>query len=124
MATSEEKERLRADRERVEAELEEIFLTFKGEGALLEIKRRGLDKAPSYLAYCKEQERRWSWRGGCGGKVNRYTFFGWLWLGLWIFALVRSWGAGWGWFLFWLILGPIIIATTMGLLGLSEQKRF
>ena len=49
--------------------------------------------------------------------------FGWVWLAVWIYALVRAWDAGIGWFIFWLVIGPFVIATVMGLLGLPGRRR-
>ncbi len=49
---------------------------------------------------------------------------GWVWLAGWIYALVRAWDAGIGWFIFWLVIGPFIIATVMGLLGLPGRRQY
>lgn len=66
------------------------------------------------------------WRRSQRGKFFRNAgeiLLGWIFVGVWVYALVRSWHAGIGWFLFWLILGPVVIATTMGCLGLGTRRQ-
>ena len=48
--------------------------------------------------------------------------FSWIFIAVWIYALIQAWDAGIGWFIFWLVLGPFIIATVMGFLGMGQRR--
>jgi Flp pilus assembly protein TadB len=100
--------------ESLDAEILEVTRSMPQEEARRELDRRGLTERSRRMV--ERQYRRKRLRS------SWFMLLGWVWLGIWIYALVRAWHAGIGWFLFWLILGPVIIATAMGLLGLRERR--
>jgi hypothetical protein len=105
-----------ADEATLEAEIERITQEFSGTEWAEELERSGINAEVRRRTARAERHRHWG---------NAWQIaLGWVWLGAWIYALVRSWQTGVGWFIFWLILGPVIIATAIGLLGLGSKKRY